>query len=139
MEKISEGIERAEPRAELLSEVVNILEGEVDALKAVWDVGGSLKAVKTSPTVALPRDPEELRARLSLMGRAWAFVAMAQPNCMFLQGNTLRFGSSISTTFWVGIATACTPEMPMATSPPHLHGTLSSPTNYKRGARWLPY
>ena len=44
--------------------------------------------MKTSPTVPLPRDPEELRARLSLLGRAWAFVATSQPNCRFLQGNT---------------------------------------------------
>ena len=61
IEKISDGIERAEPRAEPLSAVVNCLEGEVDVLKGVWDVGGSLKAVKTSPNIALPRDPEELR------------------------------------------------------------------------------
>ena len=88
IEKISEGIERAEPRAEALTEVVNCLEGEVDVLKAVWDVGGSLKAVKTSPSVALPRDPEELRQRIALLGRAWAFVSLGQPNCKYLQGNT---------------------------------------------------
>ena len=35
IEKISEGIERAEPRADALTEVVNTLEGEVDILKAV--------------------------------------------------------------------------------------------------------
>jgi len=88
IEKISEGIERAEPRAEALSEVVNCLEGEIDILKAVWDVSGSLKAIKTSPSVALPRDPEELRQRLALLGRAWAFVALGQPNCKYLQGGT---------------------------------------------------
>ena len=47
IDKISQGIERAEPRAEALTEVVNCLEGEVDVMKAVWDVGGSLKAIKT--------------------------------------------------------------------------------------------
>jgi hypothetical protein len=81
IEKISDGIERAEPRAEPLSEVVNCLEGEVDVLKAVWDVSGSLKAIKTSPTIALSRDPEELRQRIALLGRAWAFVDLGQPNC----------------------------------------------------------
>ena len=69
IEKVSEGIEQADPRAEALTEVVNVLEGEVDILKAVWEVGGSLKAVKTTPSVPLPRDPEELRARISLLGR----------------------------------------------------------------------
>ena len=88
IEKVSEGIEQADPRAEALTEVVNVLEGEVDILKAVWEVGGSLKAVKTTPSVPLPRDPEELRARIGLLGRAWAFVAFAQPNCKYLQGNT---------------------------------------------------
>ena len=71
-----------------MNEVVNCLEGEVDILKAVWDVGGSLKAVKTSPSVPLPRDPEELRQRISFLGRAWAFVALSQPNCKYLQGGT---------------------------------------------------
>ena len=47
IEKRSEGIERAEPQAEELSEVVKGLEGEVDVLKAVCGAGGSLKAVKT--------------------------------------------------------------------------------------------
>ena len=84
IEQVSEGIEQADPRAEALTEVVNVLEGEVDILKAVWEVGGSLKAVKTTPSVPLPRDPEELRARISLLGRAWAFVAFAQPNCKYL-------------------------------------------------------
>ena len=76
IEKIIEGIERAEPRAEALTEVVNCLEGEIDVLKAVWNVSGSLKAIKTSPSIALPRDPKELRQRLALLGRAWAFVAL---------------------------------------------------------------
>ena len=70
-----------------MTEVVNCLKGEVDVLKAVWDVGGSLKAIKTSPSIALPRDPEELRQRIMLLGRAWAFVALGQPNCKYLQGN----------------------------------------------------
>ena len=54
----------------------------------MWDVGGSLKAVNTSPSVAFPRDPEVLRKRITLLGRAWAFVALGQPNCKYLQGNS---------------------------------------------------
>ena len=88
IERICDGLEKGEPRAEPLTEVVNILEGEVDILKAVWDAGGSIKAVRTHPTVALPRDPEELRERINLLGWAWAFVASSQPNCAYVQGGT---------------------------------------------------
>ena len=73
--------------------MVNCLEGEVDVLKAVWDIGGSLKAIKTSPSIALPRDPEELRQRVALLGRAWAFVGLGQPNCKYLQGGTPQMWS----------------------------------------------
>ena len=81
LERIAEGVEKGELRAELLSEVANKLEGETDVMKAVWDPSGTIKAVRTAATVALPRDPEELRARISLLGRAWAFVGIMQPNC----------------------------------------------------------
>ena len=80
LEKISEGVERGELRAELLSEVINKIQGETDVMKAVWDPSGTIKAVKSSPSAPLPRDPEELRTRVTLMGRAWAFVALMQPN-----------------------------------------------------------
>ena len=88
LEKISEGVEKGELTAELLSDAVNKLEGETDLTRAVWDPSGTLKAIRTSPTVALPRDPEELRTRTSLVGRAWAFVALMQPNAAVLQGAT---------------------------------------------------
>ena len=88
LEKISEGVERGELRAELLSEVINKIQGETDVMKAVWDPSGTIKAVKSSPSAPLPRDPEKLRTRVTLMGRAWAFVALMQPNAAPLQGIT---------------------------------------------------
>ena len=88
LERLSEGIEKGELRAELLSEAVNKLEGETDLLRAVWDPNGTIKAVRTTPTVPLPRDPEEFRSRMALVGRAWAFVALMQPNCSMLQGTS---------------------------------------------------
>lgn len=88
LERISEGVERGELRAELLSEAVNKIEGETDVMKAVWDPTGTIKAVRTTPSVPLPRDPEELRTRVALLGRAWAFVALMQPNSAPLQGMT---------------------------------------------------
>ena len=45
VEKISEGVERAEPRAEPLSEVVNVMDGKVDVMKAVWDDGAPRELV----------------------------------------------------------------------------------------------
>ena len=74
VEKISEGVERAEPRAEPLTEVLNYEEAETDVLKAVWDASGNLNAIKSSNTVPLPSSAEVLRARVALLGRAWAFV-----------------------------------------------------------------
>ena len=78
IERIAAGVEKGELRAEPLSEVVHYHEGDVDVLKAIWDPSGSIKAVKTTPTCALPRDPEELRARVTLLGTAWQMVAFQQ-------------------------------------------------------------
>ena len=85
VEKIAEGIEKAEPRAEMLSEVASKLEGDTNVLRAIWDPSGNMKAVKATPTVPQPRDPEELRARVALLGRAWAMVGLLQPNSKILQ------------------------------------------------------
>ena len=57
IEKVSEGIERAEPHAEALTEVVNVLEGEVDVLKAVWDVGGVVEGSENLPHGPLAAGP----------------------------------------------------------------------------------
>ena len=88
LERISETVEKAEYRAETLTEVANRLEDDVDMLRAIWDTSGSIKAVKSYPKVPMPRDPEELRQRITLMGRAWAFVALSQPNAPMIQGVT---------------------------------------------------
>jgi len=88
LEKISEGVERAEPKAEPLTEVLNYEEAETDVLKAVWDSAGNLKAIKSSNTIPLPHSAEELRARITLLGRAWAFVGFQQTNCDYLKGVT---------------------------------------------------
>ena len=106
VEEICDGIEKAEPRAEPLTEVINVTEGEVDLTKAVWDAG-STKAMRTYPTVQLPRDPEELRARLALMGRAWAFVAFAQPNCAYIQKITPQTWVEYSNYFLALLSIVC--------------------------------
>ena len=88
VEKIGDGVEKGDPRAEPLSEVTNSEEGETDLMKAVFDPTGNIKAIKASSTVPLPRDPEELRQRIMLLGRAWSFVAFQQPNCAWLKDLT---------------------------------------------------
>ena len=86
VERVSDGVEKGEPRAELLSEVTNYEEGDSDLMKAVFDPSGSIKAIKTASTIPLPKDPEELRLRVALLGRAWSFVGFQQPNCPWLKG-----------------------------------------------------
>ncbi len=85
IERISEGIEKGEPRAEPLSEVLNYEEGDTDLMKAIFDSDGSIKAIKTATTVPLPRDAEELRKRINLLGRGWMFVGAQQSSCVYLK------------------------------------------------------
>ena len=85
VEKLGDGVEKGEPRAELLTEVTNCEEGDTDLMKAVFDSSGNIKAIKTTSTIALPKDPEELRARIALLGRAWCFISFQQPNCAWLK------------------------------------------------------
>ena len=88
LEKISEVVEKAEYRAEPLTEVANKEEDDVDMLRAIWDTSGAIKAVRSYPKVPTPRDPEELRQRITLLGTAWAFVALSQPSAAVIQGVT---------------------------------------------------
>ena len=84
LEKISEVVEKAEYRAEPLTEVANKEEDDVDMLRAIWDTSGAIKAVRSYPKVPMPRDPEELRQRITLLGTAWA----SQPSAAVIQGVT---------------------------------------------------
>ena len=83
MEKL---LERGELRAEPLTEGVNNAEKEPDAFQAVWDPRGALNSVRTSQTVPMPGDPEQLRARICLFGVAWQYVAYQQTNREYLRG-----------------------------------------------------
>ena len=88
VEKKLEAVEKGEMRAEKLSDVVNYREDEASELRPVWDVNGSLKAMKASVSVALPKDTEELRARLALLGTAWLMVGFQQTANPLLKGLT---------------------------------------------------
>jgi hypothetical protein len=88
LERKLDEVEKAEVRAELLSEVVSKDEDEPDTLKTTWSLGGELKVVKSSSKVALPGDTEALRRRLTLLGTAWMFVASHQTSRAYLKGIT---------------------------------------------------
>ena len=84
VEKILAMVEQHEFKAELLSEVLHYDDDEPELLKAVWDVGGGIKAVKSQAKVPMPTNSEELRARLGVLGTAWMFAAFQQTNCNYL-------------------------------------------------------
>ena len=88
LEKKMEGLEKSDLRAEKLSEVVNLREDDNRELRPVWDLNGSMKAMKAQSTVALPQDPEQLRMRISLMSTAWVFTAFQQTDNRALQNLT---------------------------------------------------
>ena len=78
LERKLESLEKRELRPEKLGDVINYREDDSMELKPVWDSSGSLKAMKTACSVPLPRDSEELRSRITLLGTAWVMAAMHQ-------------------------------------------------------------
>jgi len=85
MEKKLDEIEKDELRAEALSEVICTTEDDPDTLKAVWNSNNELRAVKVGAKAALPRDPEELRRRIHLMGTALIFAGFQQTHKVYLK------------------------------------------------------
>lgn len=84
-EKVQEMVEKNDLRAEALTDVLHVDDVEPGIMVAKWDADGVIKAIKPSSSVPLPRDPEELRSRLEVLGNAWQFVAFQQPHCAYLQ------------------------------------------------------
>ena len=86
LEKKLDEVERDELRAELLTEVLTVPEDDPDTLKTIWTNTNELKAVKVGARVSLPRDPEEFRRRITVLGSAWMFVAYQQTHKLYLKG-----------------------------------------------------
>ena len=74
LEKKLDEVEKDELRAELLTEVLTVPEDDPDTLKTIWTSNNELKAVKVGAKVSLPKDPEEFRRRITVLGTAWMFV-----------------------------------------------------------------
>ena len=53
-----------------------------------WDLSGALKSMKTQSSVPLPKDTEELRARIALLGTAWVFTSFQQTDNKILANLT---------------------------------------------------
>ncbi len=75
-------------RAELLTDVLTVPEDDPDTLKTIWTSNDELKTVKVGAKVSLPRDPEEFRRRISVLGTAWLFVSYQQTHNAYLKGLT---------------------------------------------------
>ena len=88
LEKKLDEVEKDELRAELLTEVLTVPEDDPDTLKTIWTTSNELKAVKVGARVSLPRDPEEFRRRITVLGTAWMFVSFQQTHKDYLKGLT---------------------------------------------------
>jgi hypothetical protein len=88
LEKKLDEVEKDELRAEMLTEVLTVPEDDPDTLKTIWTSNNELKAVKVGAKVALPKDPEEFRKRITVLGTAWMFVAFQQTHKPYLKGLT---------------------------------------------------
>ena len=85
LEKLLDRVEKDDLKAEKLSDVRSIRDDGDEQLRPVWDSSMALKAIKVTPTVPLPANPEQLRRRLSIMGAAWVFVAGAHGSRAYLK------------------------------------------------------
>ena len=88
LEKKLDEVEKDELRAELLTEVLTVPEDDPDTLKTIWTSNNELKAVKVGAKVSLPKDPEEFRRRITVLGTAWMFVSFQQTHKAYLKGLT---------------------------------------------------
>ena len=101
IEMLSKRIERGEYRPESLEEVVDVTQDEPDELNPVWDPAkGTMKAVRPAPRRPLPKDTEELRERIELMGAGWIMLAKTMPNAACLQGLTMKFFTEYARLCW---------------------------------------
>ena len=80
IEQLQNAVEKGQFRAEPLSEVLDADQVEPGVLRPRFDNDGNLQALKTKVTRPLPEDTEGLRARLTLLGVGWQFLALSQPH-----------------------------------------------------------
>ena len=69
-----EDIQEDNPRAEKLYEVTSGEDHTEEFLTTMMDSSGNIKVKKGNKDGKMPKDPEELRAKIKLMGAAWCFL-----------------------------------------------------------------
>ena len=79
-------VERSEFLAENLSDVVAVTEDKKGSFGIELTAAGTFKPVRPGAKVELPRDPEQLRRRIGILGTAFIMVSTHQTNCVYLQG-----------------------------------------------------
>lgn len=88
LERKAEEVEQNEYKAESLTTVITKEEEDPDVLIPVWGASGSLTMRKGSQQIDEPRNPEQLRRRLKVMGLAIMFLGLKHTNQKYLQGYT---------------------------------------------------
>ena len=88
LEKKLDEVEKNDLRAELLSEVLAVPEDDPDTLRTFWTSSNELRAVRVGSKVSLPRDTEEFRMRITLLGTAWLFISYQQTHKPYFVGLT---------------------------------------------------
>ena len=93
-----EKIEKGDFRAEKLSEAIAWKEDSRDGVLPVWDKTGTIKTMKTKSTCDLPRNSEELRNRMAVLGASWVFASFQQTSSKVVSDISPRFLFTMSIT-----------------------------------------
>jgi hypothetical protein len=88
LEKRLEDIEQGEYKAEALTTVLSKDQEDPDQLVPVWSATGTLQLRKGTSSVEEPKNPEELRRRLKLLGTGVMMLALRHTTKAFLQNVT---------------------------------------------------
>lgn len=88
IEKRFEEVEEGEVRADPLSEVVSVEEVQEDVIGAVMDRDGAIRMKKASKSIPLPKDSEELRNRLKILGVTFQLAAYKHSSRLWLSTTT---------------------------------------------------
>ena len=84
LEKRAEELEQGEYRAEPLTAVLTKEQDDPDIIVPVWSSTGTLQMRKGNQQVEEPRNPEQLRKRLKILGLGLMFLSLKHSNRAFL-------------------------------------------------------
>ena len=84
LEKRAEELEQGEYRAEPLTAVLTKEQDDPDVMVPVWSTTGTLQIRRGSQQVEDPKNPEQLRKRLKVLGLGLMFLSLKHTNRAFL-------------------------------------------------------